>query len=304
VKARSQQVEPGLFLVELPVPIRGFDGFVASWAMTGKVTVVVDPGPAVPIPALLEALGQLGIGRPDYILLTHIHIDHAGGIGQVAEAFAETPVVCHPAAVAHLEDPTRLWQGSLKVLGDMARQYGPIAPVPGKQIRAAGNLDDSRIQVLDTPGHSPHHCSFLIDDVLFAGETGGVCLSLQDGTDYLRPATPPCFFFDTQLTSLDRLKEVPARTLCYGHFGARAKDSGLLLKHRDQLHLWRRTLAAVIEQEDVGQPDFEQRCLEAVLAADPLLKGFGSLTEDVQSREKTFLVNSIRGYLGYLKEVG
>jgi len=303
VKARVHKVTPDLFLVELPVPIAGFEHFVASWVLTGPPAVVVDPGPAVTAPALLEALEQLGMDRPDYILLTHIHIDHAGGIGQVAEAFAETPVVCHQAAVAHLADPSRLWQGSLKVLGETARRYGPIEPVAKERILSAGDLDVSGIRVLDTPGHSPHHCSFVIGDILFAGETGGVCLSLDDGADYLRPATPPRFFFDTQLASLEKLMKAPARILCYGHFGARDRDSGLLERHRDQLRFWRQKLASILEPEPRPRSGLPDRCLEALLAADPLLAGFSRLPEDVQAREKTFLTNSIKGFIGYLQSL-
>ncbi len=295
------QVAPDLFLVELPVPIEGFEHFVASWILTGPVAVVVDPGPAVTVPALLEALDRIGMDRPDYILLTHIHIDHAGGIGQVAKAFAGTPVICHQAAAGHLADPRRLWHGSLKVLGDMARKYGPIDPVSKGQIIAADTFDDPRIQVLDTPGHSPHHCSFVIGDILFAGETGGVCLSLEDGSDYLRPATPPRFFFDTQLASLEKLIAAKAQTICYGHFGARGKDSGLLHKHRDQLHFWRQSLSKLLARSSGNQPEFIGHCLEVLLADDPLLAGFSSLAGDVQAREKTFLTNSVKGFLGYLQ---
>ncbi len=302
MKAGVSQVEPNLFLVNLPVPIRGFEAFVGCWVMTEPVCVLLDVGPAVSVPALLEALKQLGVERPDYILLTHIHIDHAGGIGQVSAVFSDCPVVCHPAAVSHLADPGRLWQGSLKVLGDMAIKYGPIEPVDKGRILAADAMDDPGILALDTPGHSPHHCSFVIGDVLFAGETGGVCLELDDGTDYLRPATPPRFFFDTQLASLEKIIAAEARTVCYGHFGARSKQSGLLRRHRDQLHFWRQSLASILDEGDQPPAALTGRCLEFLLASDPLLAGFASLPEDIQAREKIFLTNSIKGFLGYLRK--
>ncbi len=301
MQASITQVAPHLFLVELPVPIDGFEHFVASWVLTAPVCVVVDVGPAVTIPALVEALEQLGVTGPDYILLTHIHIDHAGGIGQFAKTFPQTPIVCHKAARSHLADPGRLWEGSLKVLGEMARKYGRIEAVHTGQILVADDLRSPEIKALNTPGHSPHHCSFVIGDILFAGETGGVCLELDDGSDYLRPATPPRFFFDTQLASLDRIIAAEAHIICYGHFGVRYKDQGLLQKHRGQLHLWRRTLSSVLSDGGIDNPGFHRYCLDKLLAADSLLHGYSSLPAAVKAREDTFLTNSIKGFLGYLQ---
>ena len=179
-KARIQQFQDDLYLISLPVAITGFDGFIGAWVHTGDPMVIVDVGPSATAPDLLSALAELDAGAPDLILLTHIHIDHSGGIGDLAVAFPQATVVCHPRAVAHLIDPQRLWQGSLATLGDIARSYGPIQPLAAGQVLSPEQLGTPDIQCIDTPGHAAHHLSFMVDDLLFAGEVGGVHLPMDE----------------------------------------------------------------------------------------------------------------------------
>jgi glyoxylase-like metal-dependent hydrolase (beta-lactamase superfamily II) len=295
------QVGQGLHLVRLPVAISGFDGFVTTWVHTAGPVVVVDVGPSATAPFLLGALAGMGVDRPDLILLTHVHIDHAGGIGEVARAFPDTPVVCHPKAVEHLVDPGRLWAGSRKTLGEVARRYGPIAPVAAKQVRAADGLDFPGINAVPTPGHAPHHYSYFVGDLLFAGEAGGVCVTLDDGGFYMRPATPPRFFLETCLDSIDRLLAFRPDRICYSHAGMRQDAAVMLRAHREQLLRWQQIIT---EGCGAGREDEERAladCLALLLARDPLLSGFAQLPPDARERERFFLRNSIKGYWGYLR---
>lgn len=296
-----QKVGNHLYLVPLPTPMKGFEGFVTSWVYTAGPVVLVDAGPSSSAFFLLEALSEIGVKHLDGILLTHIHIDHAGGAGIVAEAFRNTPVVCHPKGMSHLADPTRLWEGSLKTLGDVARAYGPIAAVKQEQLMPADQVGIRGITAIETLGHAPHHVSYLVDEILFAGEAGGVCLSFSDGSFYLRPATPPRFFLDTCLDSIDKLLGVEARGMCYGHVGMRNHPGAMLKQHRDQLLRWADMVRPFYEQSD-GNDDRESMiaCREHLLAHDPLLTAFSSLEKPQQERERGFLFNSIKGYWGYL----
>src|SRR6056297_1613601 len=100
----------------------GFRRFISSWLHRDKrLGFLVDPGPLSTIPHLLAELDKAGVERLDLILLTHIHIDHAGGTGALLDRYPEAKVVCHPDGIPHMIDPAQLWQGSLKVLGDLAR---------------------------------------------------------------------------------------------------------------------------------------------------------------------------------------
>ncbi len=117
------EIAPKLSLIPLDQDIPGFGSFIGSWLYKGEKTFLVDVGPAATVPLLINALDSLGVKSLDAILLTHIHIDHAGGIGDLASRFPDTPVVCHGSGIPHLRDPSRLWQGSVKTLGDVATGY-------------------------------------------------------------------------------------------------------------------------------------------------------------------------------------
>lgn len=297
-----RQVAPGLVLIGLHQPkLPGFDDFIGAWVVTGPPAILVDVGPAASATALVESLAALGIERLEAILLTHIHIDHAGGAGALCRFFPDTPVVCHRAAHRHLVDPTRLWEGSLETLGDTAWAYGPIGAVPAERLVDAESFHDFGVEVLMTPGHAPHHVSFRIGDRLFAGEAGGVFLD-RGGEPYLRPATPPRFFLETSLESLDRLIAVDHAILCYGHFGASRNGRRLLEAHRRQLLDWARTVGDVAAGR-ASEADPVEACLARLLQTDPLLAPFGQMPREVRRRERGFLRNSIRGFLGYLSHI-
>lgn len=294
------QLQNDLFLISLPVNVTGFDNFIGAWVYTGGPVAIIDVGPASTTGALLSALDELGVERPDIILLTHIHLDHAGGIGTVARAFPETPVVCHPKAAAHLVDPARLWQGSVKTLGNLAAVYGGIEPVPAEQLLCADHVNMGGIRAVDTPGHAPHHTCYMIDDLLFAGEAGGVCLALDKGGFYLRPATPPRFFLETSRQSIDRLLKLKPSTICYGHFGMQPDAIGMLTVHDRQLQHWYEIVSEQHGRSRNDPEDAKKACVDFLLANDPNLAGFSDLPTAFQARERYFLLQSVQGFWGYL----
>jgi len=299
MKARIDRIDSDLYLITLNPPLKGFDDFIGAWVYTGSPAVVVDVGPAASASSLIDALDDLGVNRLDYILLTHIHIDHAGGIGEMSARFPDTPVICHESGLAHLADPAKLWAGSLKTLGNVARAYGEITSVPLERLQGAGKLRSAGVEVLMTPGHAPHHVSYRIDKFLFAGEAGGVCLKPDPSTIYMRPATPPRFFMETAVNSLDALIQSGSRVICYGHFGVGDDAPALLKEHRAQLFQWE----TLIREEMMRYPE-EKRidaCLKRLVESDPLLAAFREMPGAIQARERGFLINSIRGYLGYLE---
>ncbi len=299
-KFTIQQFQDDLYLISLPVPLSGFDGFIGAWLYTGEPVTVVDVGPSVSAPHLLAALSHLGVASPELILLTHIHIDHAGGIGVISDAFTDATVVCHPKGVRHLIDPEKLWQGSVKTLGDIAKAYEPIVPVNAAQVVACDDFSHPRIESIKTPGHAAHHVSYLVGDLLFAGEAGGVHLPMPGGSHYLRPATPPVFFMETTLESIDRLIDLTPQKICYGHIGKRDDAVKMLMAHRGQLLRWFEMIQSVYRHGGADDAAI-QSCVDLVLTQDPLLASFSHLPPAVQQRERTFLVNSIKGYWGYLK---
>lgn len=299
LKPNIHQFQDNLYLISLPVPIRGFEGFIGAWLYDADPLILVDVGPAVSANQLIRAVSQLGLGPPEVVLLTHIHIDHAGAIGMITDAYPQAKVVCHPKGVRHLIDPEKLWQGSLATLGHIAKAYAPIAKAAPDQLIACDAFAHEGITCIETPGHAAHHVSYIIDDLLFAGEAGGVCLPLRDRQFYLRPATPPRFFMETTLESIDRLIAESPDKICYGHIGKQDDAAKMLMTHRRQLLDWYEMIQPFFLEAKEDETAMNA-CAEHLLANDPLLKSFSDFPSDVQQRERNFIANSIKGYWGYL----
>ncbi len=296
------QPAPRLYLITLQPRIDGFDNFLGIWLYTGPPRVLVDTGPSATAPQLLDALARIGARRIDYILLTHIHIDHAGGLGEITAAFPEARVIVHSRGIPHLVDPTRLWAGSLKTLGTTAERYGSITAVAEERLAAAEDLNHPVIEGILTPGHAPHHVSYRLDDLLFAGEAGGVCLAVATGKDFMRPATPPRFRPETALRSIDALLALGPGRIAYSHIGLRDDAPARLRAHRDQLLHWQAIVADEASQQSAEH--LESACLQRLLREDPGLQGLAQLPMAVQRRETGFIKNSLRGFLGTFAERG
>jgi glyoxylase-like metal-dependent hydrolase (beta-lactamase superfamily II) len=300
VNAASSPVAENLHLIALSPPLPGFERFISVWLYRGRPSFLVDVGPASTVDNLFECLDQLEVTDLDYILLTHIHLDHAGAIGEVAAKFAGTPIVCQAAAIPHLIDPQRLWEGTKSVLGETALGYGPITAVAAERLVDAAVLSETAIAVIQTPGHAVHHVSYAVGDFLFAGEASGVWMDLKAGGEYLRPATPPRLYLDTAIASIEHLMASAPRWLCYSHFGIGDGARERLKRHHDQLLYWEQLIDRLGTHKDNAEHMVDE-CFKMLLAEDPLIKNFLSLLPAVQKREAYFMRNSIRGFLGWLK---
>ncbi len=296
-----KEILPGLFLINLDQPITGFRNFISSWILKGaNTTILIDPGPSSSIVHLSGALNKMGIRHIDYILLTHIHIDHAGGTGLLLQKYPEAQVVCHPRGISHLVNPEKLWEGTLKVLGKLADVYGPISEVAEEKLSFVEQIktNDFSIRVIETPGHASHHVSYLTDDLLFIGEAAGVNIPLSRGS-YLRIATPPVFKYEIFRSSLEKIADLGSSHLCFAHYGYRnTAVAGVIKTAVDQLELW----MEIIEKHlDRGNNE-EDQILADILQKDPSLKHFEALPRDIQSRESYFCKNSIKGIMGYFSD--
>ncbi|MDD5167996.1 MAG: MBL fold metallo-hydrolase [Syntrophales bacterium] len=289
-----------LYLIDLDLPRTGFRRFISCWLWRpDDTTILVDPGPRAAYPALRSALQSLGIKKIDVILLTHIHIDHAGGLGLLIQDYPGTRVIAHPKSFAHLADPSRLWEESRKVLGTLADDYGSIEPVPRDLLSFSESttVNNISVQAIDTPGHAPHHLCFLIGDLLFAGEIAGIHYPLPD-TFYLRPATPLGFRLDIFRSSLEKVLTLPAARVCFAHYGYRTDSKPIWTSAMGQLNQWLEIIGAhTRETEEIFS---EEMIFEELLEKDPLLSGFPLLPPDIQVRERYFMTNSIRGMRRYL----
>ncbi len=291
------QISEQLFLIELNQNIRGFQQFVSAWLFRGhKRSVLVDPGPTSTISIVKQALRDLHVNWLDCILLTHIHIDHAGGTGMLMSTFPEARIICHPKGIPHMIDPEKLWRGSLAVLGEVAEKYGKIIKVHPNQISYENAVDKGslHVDVIETPGHAAHHLSYLIDGLLFAGEAAGVHVVDRD-ISYLRPATPPRFIYDVYRGSILKLMELKAQYICFGHFGLHDDVDRVLQASLTQLDLWWDTVRRSVDLD-------EEKIADILLGSDPQLARFGELSAPLRERERYFMKNSLKGMLSAARE--
>lgn len=180
--------------------------------------VLVDPGPESCLPTLLEALDD---ERPRALLLTHIHLDHAGASGALVERWPDLEVYVHERGASHLLDPSRLMQSARRLYGDdMDRLWGDMTPVPEQSLRVLdgdGSLLDGRFEVAYTPGHASHHVSYLHDGTAFVGDVGGVRISGDSLT--IPPTPPPDIDVEAWHRSIERVAEWRPDRLAMTHFG-------------------------------------------------------------------------------------
>ena len=295
-------ITPNLKLLNLQPPIPGYGKFIGAYLFCGEKNAVIDVGPKAAIPNLLHALTELNLSpnEIDYIILTHIHIDHAGGVGTAAREMSRAKVLAHSRAVPHLVDPTMLWQNSLKTLGELAIEYGEIEPVPEHRIIAATDqmeLDlgsGLTLEIYLTPGHAPHHISIFdkSNGVLIAGEAAGVC---AEGT--IRPTTPPPFKLEETLSSIDKLIKLKPQKLCYGHFGCYDNGVERLKAYRQKLLDWHKTVGAAAKAGKAPED-----ILILLREKDKSLSYLDHLDRDEYTREFILLINSIKGLAGSVQK--
>ena len=298
-RAPIQNISENLFLVDLDLPLTGFRRFISSWVIKGDDrAIVIDPGPSAAVPMLCDALRELGIKGIDYVLLTHIHLDHAGGCGDLIGRYPEPMVVCHPQAVDHLADPEKLWHGSVKVLGDLARTYGEPTPVSKEKLCPGCDIGwkGYRIESLETPGHASHHMSFFLEDIVLAGEVAGVRIPSGD-PPYTRPATPPPFQPEVALRSISLVLERRPERICYGHYGIMDNGVSVLGNAHEQMRLWLRIIEA---RRGKGLELGEEEILEEILIRDPGVRSFHQLEPDIRERETYFIKKSVKGVVDFV----
>lgn len=194
----------------------------------------IDTGTNFAVPRLLAALDDLGLARDavDYVIPTHVHLDHAGGAGLLMQSLPRATLLVHPRGVRHMIDPLALYQGALAVYGqaDMDRNYGALVPVPADRVRGTTDghslhLSGRPLQVIDTPGHARHHHCIWDERSAgwFSGDTFGLSyreLDTAAGPWAMPTSTPVQFEPGPLRDSIERLLARQPQTMYLTHFGA------------------------------------------------------------------------------------
>ncbi|MBA4395739.1 MAG: hypothetical protein C0407_19470, partial [Desulfobacca sp.] len=187
---------------------------------------------------------------------------------------------------------------SLATLKEMAVAYQPIEAVSADRLIPHETAQLDGLTILETPGHAPHHLSFCYQDVLFSGESAGVYLPFLEKI-YLRPPTPPRFFFEQAVESVDRMLALKDRPIFYAHAGSHPSSKKMLNLYREQLFLWKELIAGVLKAHPT---EVLERATDLLLEKDPRLECFQWMDGPAQKRERFFMANSIAGFVGYLQQ--
>ena len=225
----------------------GYEGITSGYLIRSSRPCLVETGTAHSAAEVIGALAALGVGPDDLasIVVTHIHLDHAGGVGDIAAAFPHAEVVVQEKGARHLVDPTKLLASAHRVFGDdMERLFGDLRPVAADRIRSIGaegsvDLGGGRmLEAFHNPGHASHHVGLLDTQSgdLYTGDAAGVYVP---ETAEVRPSTPPPDFdLDLTLSSLARMRDARPDRLLFSHFGPVTDVLDTLDRSREELLVW------------------------------------------------------------------
>ena len=246
----TTEIAPGV--IEIDTLLGGWERVTAGYLVTGDAPVLVETGSQSSVGVLLDALDSMGVrpGELAGVAVTHIHLDHAGGVGDVARAFPEATVYVHEKGARHLVDPGRLIDSAARVYGPLLDSlYGRLDPTPAERIHVLADgeeiaVSSNRVLVtVDSPGHAKHHLALhdSASGILFAGDAVGVRLP---DAGVLRPSTPPPDFdLELALRSLHRFAARRPSGLALAHYGLLDDPAALLAEAEETLRRW----AAVAE---------------------------------------------------------
>lgn len=247
------------------------EGAIAAYILTEGEPAVVDPGPSTTLDRLREGLTSRGIGARDlrHIVLTHVHLDHAGSTGHLVREYPEATVHVHVDGAPHMVDPTRLVSSTRRTFGDMHdRLWGEVLDVPAHRVHAwhPGDRDlHAGLRPLSTPGHIAHHLAYLDEreGLLFSGDSMGIILGNEAPTH--PPTPPPAVDLRAWEGTLEEISVVAPERFAATHFGIHGNVPDRVRQLREALAaLEARVRKAMAEGDDDDAQRYDQEVRESL----------------------------------------
>lgn len=281
----------------------GIPHLAAVYYLDAERPALVETSGALVARNLIDRLRASGVDDLAYVVVSHVHLDHAGAAGHILEAYPGARLVVHPAGARHMADPERLHRSAERVYGEkaMREEWGYLRPVPPDSIVTAEDgqvldLGDRRLQILFTPGHAKHHLSVwdASEGAVYLGDSAGVYVS---EAEYQAPSAPPPDLDPVvACRSLERIEGLGPEVIYFTHFGP-ARETGRLLENARRQYL---------DWLQIAEDGFEQGYDTPVVAdlleseADPGRKNLAPHLMEKVNRLVPYRVQA-EGYLTYLR---
>jgi glyoxylase-like metal-dependent hydrolase (beta-lactamase superfamily II) len=277
-------------------PYHGRRGVLGTYLIRGEQSAIIDPGPSPLVPGVLEALETTGVTHIDYLLLTHIHLDHAAGCWRMLEEYPDATIHCHPRGVGHLIDPKRLLAAAGEIYGDALEEFGEVRGVPVGNVTKSTDgetidLGGISLETIWTPGHSSHSQSYYepASGVVFVGDAAG---HYPENRGILVPGSPPPHNPAKAADSLLKLMSYEPKTIAYSHFGFYDEAMVLLERFLVQTKLWDR-----VAQDGVEAGLSLNAIFDLLVEEDPEAGALAGLGEE----GKRAVYSSLNSFVGYAK---
>jgi len=274
----------------------GEQEFITIYILLDDKITLIETGPACSHSNLVEGINKAGIALSeiDFIVPTHIHLDHFGGGGHIMQVCENAKAVVHPKVVRHVSNIDKWWSGSLDFLGEVAKLYDKPLPISESRIISAENgfeakLGKTTLKALHTPGHAPHHITWINNNSAFVGDSLGLWYK---EIDKAFPVTPGYYRHDLALQSIIAMSELNLKEIYYTHFGPRS-SSGVFEQILNEFQIWMK-----IVQRGVDESLSSKEILDILFTKQEGLK-LTNIKHGIHQRNTH--LGSVEGMMGWIK---
>ena len=292
-------------IYQIDVHMEGKPQRMSCYYIDTSDPILIEVGPSNSFPYLISALESLGIQDIKRTAITHLHLDHVGGIGHLNEKYKENFVYVHELGLKHLPNPERLWKAVSDVYTEewLKKNWGEIKPIPLENIKKLNDgadikIDKNRIiKSLYSPGHAKHHYSFYDETsgTIFMGDTLGL---IYPHGNFVQPnLPPPDFDKEVLFSTLEHIEKLELKQVAIAHFGIHSNPYELINNAKESIDLW---LQFIDNLPDLTQKEASDRLVEWLVANYKSLNiDDKTISNYIGNGNFEMQINGVRNYLKY-----